>query len=153
MHVPNATVELPLRWWFWFVLEHEIHHKAQLAVYLTTRRSASVFRNRLERSPGHSDSFGVGWDVELRPWNANHQASPSKYGVINGNAEGLLGCGGDVRLIAKRRSAVRIAKVTVRAPATARSAATVSVAGMAPRTRNCTTALSGVESIAAFTRA
>ena len=34
MHVPNAPVELPLRWWLWFVLEHEIHHKAQLALYL-----------------------------------------------------------------------------------------------------------------------
>jgi|SRR6516162_6448677 uncharacterized damage-inducible protein DinB len=34
MPVPNATVELPLRWWLWFVLEHEIHHKAQLALYL-----------------------------------------------------------------------------------------------------------------------
>ena len=32
--VPNAPVELPLRWWLWFVLEHEIHHKAQLALYL-----------------------------------------------------------------------------------------------------------------------
>jgi uncharacterized damage-inducible protein DinB len=27
-------MELPLRWWLWFVLEHEIHHKAQLALYL-----------------------------------------------------------------------------------------------------------------------
>ena len=34
MQVPNVTVELPLRWWLWFVLEHEIHHKAQLALYL-----------------------------------------------------------------------------------------------------------------------
>jgi uncharacterized damage-inducible protein DinB len=34
MGVPNAAVELPLRWWLWFVLEHEIHHKAQLALYL-----------------------------------------------------------------------------------------------------------------------
>ena len=34
MHVPNAPVELPLRWWLWFILEHEIHHKAQLALYL-----------------------------------------------------------------------------------------------------------------------
>src|SRR2546425_12783504 len=25
---------MPLRWWLWFVLEHEIHHKAQLALYL-----------------------------------------------------------------------------------------------------------------------
>jgi uncharacterized damage-inducible protein DinB len=32
--VPNAPVALPLRWWLWFVLEHEIHHKAQLALYL-----------------------------------------------------------------------------------------------------------------------
>ena len=34
MHVPNAPIELPLRWWLWFILEHEIHHKAQLALYL-----------------------------------------------------------------------------------------------------------------------
>jgi uncharacterized damage-inducible protein DinB len=32
--LPNAPVELPRRWWLWFVLEHEIHHKAQLALYL-----------------------------------------------------------------------------------------------------------------------
>ncbi|MGQ0737409.1 MAG: DinB family protein [Acidobacteriota bacterium] len=32
--VPNAPVQLPLRWWLWFVLEHEIHHKAQLALYV-----------------------------------------------------------------------------------------------------------------------
>jgi uncharacterized damage-inducible protein DinB len=34
MAVPTVTVELPLRWWLWFILEHEIHHKAQLALYL-----------------------------------------------------------------------------------------------------------------------
>lgn len=34
MRVPDAPVDLPLRWWLWFVLEHEIHHKAQLALYL-----------------------------------------------------------------------------------------------------------------------
>ena len=32
--VSNVPWELPLRWWLWFVLEHEIHHKAQLALYL-----------------------------------------------------------------------------------------------------------------------
>src|SRR5262245_22897157 len=32
--VPNIPLELPLRWWLWFVLEYEIHHKAQLALYL-----------------------------------------------------------------------------------------------------------------------
>lgn len=31
--VPHAPPGLPLRWWLWFVLEHEIHHKAQLSVY------------------------------------------------------------------------------------------------------------------------
>jgi uncharacterized damage-inducible protein DinB len=30
----GAPHDLPLRWWLWFVLEHEIHHKAQLALYL-----------------------------------------------------------------------------------------------------------------------
>jgi uncharacterized damage-inducible protein DinB len=31
---PNDSASYPLRWWLWFVLEHEIHHKAQLAVYV-----------------------------------------------------------------------------------------------------------------------
>ncbi len=30
---PNGPADLPLRWWLWFILEHEVHHKAQLAVY------------------------------------------------------------------------------------------------------------------------
>jgi uncharacterized damage-inducible protein DinB len=34
MRVPTAPVDLPLRWWLWFILEHEIHHKSQLALYL-----------------------------------------------------------------------------------------------------------------------
>jgi uncharacterized damage-inducible protein DinB len=29
-----ATVEATVRSWLWFILEHEIHHKAQLAEYL-----------------------------------------------------------------------------------------------------------------------
>lgn len=32
--VPNAPMPLSLRSWMWFMVEHEIHHKAQLAVYL-----------------------------------------------------------------------------------------------------------------------
>lgn len=32
--VPAAVVPCSLRWWLWFVLEHELHHKGQLAVYL-----------------------------------------------------------------------------------------------------------------------
>lgn len=32
--VPGAIVPCTLRWWLWFVLEHELHHKGQLAVYL-----------------------------------------------------------------------------------------------------------------------
>lgn len=32
--VPNVPVEWPLRGWLWYLLEHELHHKAQLAVYL-----------------------------------------------------------------------------------------------------------------------
>ena len=31
---PHAPQPLTLRWWLWFLLEHEIHHKAQAAVYL-----------------------------------------------------------------------------------------------------------------------
>ena len=41
VHVPNLPVEpalrgpqWPLRSWLWYMLEHEIHHKAQLAVYM-----------------------------------------------------------------------------------------------------------------------
>jgi uncharacterized damage-inducible protein DinB len=30
---PNGPADLPLRWWLWFILEHEVHHKAQLSVY------------------------------------------------------------------------------------------------------------------------
>lgn len=32
--VPHVPVEWPLRSWLWYLVEHEIHHKAQLAVYL-----------------------------------------------------------------------------------------------------------------------
>jgi uncharacterized damage-inducible protein DinB len=32
--VPTAPTPITLRSWLWFVLEHEIHHKAQVAVYL-----------------------------------------------------------------------------------------------------------------------
>jgi uncharacterized damage-inducible protein DinB len=31
---PHAPLPCTLRWWLWFVLEHEIHHKAQAAAYL-----------------------------------------------------------------------------------------------------------------------
>jgi len=32
--VPGVPVQWPLRSWLWYMLEHEIHHKAQLALYL-----------------------------------------------------------------------------------------------------------------------
>jgi uncharacterized damage-inducible protein DinB len=32
--VPKVPVEWPLRSWLWYLVEHEIHHKAQLALYL-----------------------------------------------------------------------------------------------------------------------
>jgi uncharacterized damage-inducible protein DinB len=32
--VPNVPVEWPLRGWLWYLVEHEIHHKAQIALYL-----------------------------------------------------------------------------------------------------------------------
>lgn len=32
--VPGAPMPLSLRSWLWFVVEHEIHHKAQLSTYL-----------------------------------------------------------------------------------------------------------------------
>jgi len=31
---PSAPPGVTMRWWLWFILEHEIHHKAQAAVYL-----------------------------------------------------------------------------------------------------------------------
>src|SRR4051812_17714936 len=31
---PTAPPGVTMRWWLWFLLEHEIHHKAQAAVYL-----------------------------------------------------------------------------------------------------------------------
>lgn len=34
MTVPNVPVPWTLRSWLWYLVEHEIHHKAQLAVYL-----------------------------------------------------------------------------------------------------------------------
>ena len=32
--VPHAPPGLSLRWWLWFLVEHEIHHKAQLGLYV-----------------------------------------------------------------------------------------------------------------------
>lgn len=32
--VPDIPVQWPLRSWLWYLIEHEIHHKAQLALYL-----------------------------------------------------------------------------------------------------------------------
>ena len=40
---PNESADYPLRWWLWFVLEHEIHHKAQLAVYLRQMGKVAPF--------------------------------------------------------------------------------------------------------------
>jgi uncharacterized damage-inducible protein DinB len=34
MEVPNVPVAWTLRSWLWYLVEHEIHHKAQLALYL-----------------------------------------------------------------------------------------------------------------------
>lgn len=34
MKVPNVPVPWTLRSWLWYLVEHEIHHKAQLAMYL-----------------------------------------------------------------------------------------------------------------------
>jgi len=31
---PKGPTAFPLRWWLWLVLEHEVHHKAQLSVYM-----------------------------------------------------------------------------------------------------------------------
>jgi uncharacterized damage-inducible protein DinB len=32
--VPRSPSDFPLRWWLWLILEHEVHHKAQLSVYM-----------------------------------------------------------------------------------------------------------------------
>lgn len=32
--VPGAPMPMTLRSWLWFMVEHEIHHKAQLSIYL-----------------------------------------------------------------------------------------------------------------------
>lgn len=40
---PGGGAQYPLRWWLWFVLEHEIHHKAQLAVYLRQMGQVAPF--------------------------------------------------------------------------------------------------------------
>ena len=32
--VPGIPVPWPLRGWLWYLVEHEVHHKAQLALYL-----------------------------------------------------------------------------------------------------------------------
>jgi uncharacterized damage-inducible protein DinB len=32
--VPNVPVDWPLRGWLWYLVEHEIHHKGQLSLYL-----------------------------------------------------------------------------------------------------------------------
>lgn len=34
VRVPSSPVEWSLRSWLWYMLEHEIHHKAQLAIYM-----------------------------------------------------------------------------------------------------------------------
>ncbi|HSJ14443.1 MAG TPA: DinB family protein [Longimicrobiales bacterium] len=31
---PFSPAPLTLRWWLWFLVEHEIHHKAQLGIYV-----------------------------------------------------------------------------------------------------------------------
>ena len=38
--VPGAPMPMSLRSWLWFVVEHEIHHKAQLSIYLRQRGSS-----------------------------------------------------------------------------------------------------------------
>jgi len=32
--VPNIPVQWSLRSWLWYLVEHEVHHKPQLALYL-----------------------------------------------------------------------------------------------------------------------
>ncbi|HKP84609.1 MAG TPA: DinB family protein [Blastocatellia bacterium] len=39
MQVPNVPVPWSLRSWLWYLVEHEVHHKAQLALY---QRQAGV---------------------------------------------------------------------------------------------------------------
>lgn len=32
--MPGIPAAWPLRTWLWYVMEHEVHHKAQIAVFL-----------------------------------------------------------------------------------------------------------------------
>lgn len=40
---PNAPPGLPLRWWLTLLLEHEVHHKGQLAVYFRLMGKVAPF--------------------------------------------------------------------------------------------------------------
>jgi uncharacterized damage-inducible protein DinB len=49
---PNAPPGLPMRWWLTFLLEHEVHHKGQLAVYLRQMGKTAPFF-AMAFPPGH----------------------------------------------------------------------------------------------------
>lgn len=49
---PNAPPGLNLRWWLTFLLEHEVHHKGQLAVYFRLMGKVAPFF-AIAAPPGH----------------------------------------------------------------------------------------------------
>jgi uncharacterized damage-inducible protein DinB len=49
---PNAPPGLPLRWWLTLLLEHEVHHRGQLAVYLRQMGKLAPFF-AMPLPPGH----------------------------------------------------------------------------------------------------
>ncbi len=49
---PNAPSGLNLRWWLTFLLEHEVHHKGQLAVYFRQMGKLAPFF-AIASPPGH----------------------------------------------------------------------------------------------------
>lgn len=56
--VPGAPMPLTLRSWLWFVVEHEIHHKAQLSVYLRRMGHVAPFY-AMPLPPGERPDFAA----------------------------------------------------------------------------------------------
>lgn len=62
VEIPGAPVQWSLRSWLWFVLEHELHHKAQLAVYLRQMGRTAPFY-ALALPPGERPDFQARQDL------------------------------------------------------------------------------------------
>jgi uncharacterized damage-inducible protein DinB len=56
--IPGSPIEHSLRSWLWFIAEHEIHHKAQISVYLRQMgRTPPFYAMPLE--PGERPDIGA----------------------------------------------------------------------------------------------